>query len=163
MANIFQISNDLRKAYEMAETGDFSDEAVRDTIEAIQWELTEKADNYVNLIAEIMGEIDVITEEEARLQNLKRSKKNFIDRLKNNLYQSMKLTENEKFKTPLHSYWIQMNPPALNVTDEAKIPGDYFITPAPQLDKARLKEFLLKGGGAVEGAEITQGEGVRYR
>lgn len=162
MSSIFNITERLMKAYELALIEDIDQETIDTTIECIEFELKEKADNYANLISDVNGDISVIENEISRLQTLKKRKQNFIDRLKFNLYNSMKLSDETKLKTPLHSCWIQLNPPALKILDESEIPQKFFVVPPPQLNRESLKRVLMDGG-VIPGAALTQSEGIRIR
>jgi hypothetical protein len=162
MSSIFEINTRLIEAYEMAAAGDYDDETVQTTIEAIEWELEEKADGYAAFIKILKGECDTADNEIKRLQALKQSKQAFADRLKVNLQGVMTNTGKVKFKTPLHTFYIQKNPVSLHIFDDASIPEAYLIPQPPKPDSAAIKE-ALKNGDVIPGAGLTQGESLRIR
>jgi len=162
MTTLFEISERLIAAYEAAESGEYDEEAIQGSIETIEWELDEKADNYAHLIKIINGEIDMLKAEEQRLNARRKQREAFIARLKHNLEESMLSTGRTKFKTVYHTFYIQKNPPALQIVDEDKLPGDYWIQPPPIIDKSTIKD-VLNNGGEVDGAVLTQSKSVRIK
>ena len=99
-----------------------------------------------------------------RLQDRKRSIANNRKNLKASLYDSMKLTGKEKFKTDRFSFWVQNSPPRLVVDDEAEIPKAYWEEQNPKLNKKLLLNDLeLEDYPNFKGAHVEQGEGVRCR
>ena len=161
-SSLFNIEARLLAVHELATTGEYDPDTIADTIEAIEWELDEKADNYAALIAQLDGEIATIDKEMERLKGLKAARTRLKDQLKTNLYSTMISLERPKFKTPLHSFYIQKNPPAVGIVNEAEIPAEYFTQPQPVINKSALLE-VLKRGEIVPGATITQGESLRIR
>jgi hypothetical protein len=162
VSSIFDINARLLRAYEMAESGDFDEDAINGTLEMLELELEQKADQYAAHITEIDGQAETISREIERLQALKKSKQGFKDRLKTNLQAVMVNTGRVKFRTDLHNYFIQKNPPALFVERETDIPPEFFIQPPPVLDRSAVRD-ALKAGTDVPGASLTQGESLRIK
>src|SRR5699024_10490576 len=133
-------------------------ELIRDTLESIDSDIEVKADNYVGFIKQLEAEIEAVKKEEMRLSELKSSKLNLIKHLKTNLQEMMEATGKERFKTDLHSFYIQNNPMSLEITDESKIPMQFVeeVTERKINKKELLKYLKSEDVEAIEGVEIKQ-------
>lgn len=160
MSTLYELTGQYMDLMEMAEEAD--PDVLRDTLEGIEGEIEDKADNYAKVIRTLEGQVDTIDAEISRLQSKKKAVKNSIDSIKSNLERSMIQTGKKKFKTDLFSFGIQKNPPTVSVKDESKIPGYFWKQKAPELDRAALKNYL-KENGSTEYAELVQGESLRIR
>lgn len=160
MSTLYELTGQYMDLMEMAEEAD--PDVLRDTLEVIEGEIEDKADNYAKVIRTLEGQVDTIDAEISRLQSKKKAVKNSIDSIKSNLERSMIQTGKKKFKTDLFSFGIQKNPPTVSVKDESKIPGYFWKQKAPELDRAALKNYL-KENGSTEYAELVQGESLRIR
>ncbi len=160
MSTLYELTGQYMELMEMAEEAD--PDVLRDTLEGIEGEIEDKADNYAKVIRTLEGQVDTIDTEISRLQSKKKAVKNSIDSIKSNLERSMIQTGKKKFKTDLFSFGIQKNPPTVSVKDESKIPGYFWKQKAPELDRVALKNYL-KENGATEYAELVQDESLRIR
>ena len=159
---LYELTDDYRNLLEMAQNPDIDGQAIKDTLEAIQGDIEEKADGYAKVIKELSADTDKITAEIKRLTDRKNTIQNNIAYMKQSLTSAMTVTGNTKFRTDLFSFNIQKNPPALVVDDEKAIPQEYLIPQEPKVDKKAIIDFL-KGGNYVPYAHIEQSEGVRIR
>ena len=159
---LYELTDNYRNLLEMAQNPDIDEQAIKDTLEAIQGDIEEKADGYAKVIKELDGETDKLTAEIKRLTDRKNTIQNNIAYMKQSLTSAMTVTGNTKFRTDLFSFNIQKNPPALVVDDEKAIPQEYLIPQEPKVDKKAIIDFL-KNGNKVPYAHIEQSEGVRIR
>lgn len=159
---LYELTDDYRNLLEMAQNPDIDGQAIKDTLEAIQGDIEEKADGYAKVIKELSADTDKITAEIKRLTDRKNTIQNNIAYMKQSLTSAMTVTGNTKFRTDLFSFNIQKNPPALVVDDEKAIPQEYLIPQEPKVNKKAIIDFL-KGGNDVPYAHIEQSEGVRIR
>ena len=164
MSSLFNLTSDYLKVKRMEEEG-ADPELIRDTLESIDSDIEVKADNYVGLIKQLEAEIEAVKKEEMRLSELKRSKSNLINHLKTNLQEMMEATGKERFKTDLHSFYIQNNPMSLEITDESNIPMQFVeeVTERKINKKELLKYLKSEDVEAIEGVVIKQTKGVRFR
>lgn len=159
---LYELTDNYRNLLEMAQNPDIDEQAIKDTLEAIQGDIKEKADGYAKVIKELDGETDKLSAEIKRLTDRKNTIQNNIAYMKQSLKEAMTATGYLKFRTDLFSFNIQKNPPALVVDDEKAIPQEYLIPQEPKVDKKAIIDFL-KGGNDVPYAHIEQSEGVRIR
>jgi len=129
--NIFQLQEEylyLMQDIEQAE-GEITEE-LAERLAINKEDFSAKMDAYANIIAQFNGEVAIIDTEMERLKGLKTSKENAVTRMKTAMNDALKLfgdigkTNNQTFKTPLHSYWNVYHKP-LVVLDETSVPEEY--------------------------------------
>ncbi len=79
-----------------------------------------------------------------------------IERKRDAILQAMQAGEKRKLTLPEATISIRDIKPSLDVTDESKIPSQYFVEQKPKLDRAALKADL-EAGKAVAGAVMDNG------
>ena len=160
---LFDIVGDYRKLLEFAmEAGEEEAQALADTMEAIEGEFEDKADNYAKVISALHATADSIDAEIKRLQSRKTAMNNNADRIKKNLEKAMIATGKEKFKTTLYSFGIQNNQASVVIDDDASIPKEYRIPQPDKIDKKAIGDFL-KAGNTVNFAHLEQSQSLRIR
>lgn len=161
MGTLYELKSEYIQLREMAGDPDISPEALRDTMEAINGELEDKADGYAKVIRELEAEEAGLDTEIKRLQARKSAVSGNKGRIKDALESAMRETGKLKFKTALFSFGIQKNPPSVAILSE-NIPLDYLVVPDPQPDKKRILAEL-KAGALFDWAELKQTEALRIR
>ena len=63
----------------------------------------------------------------------------------------------EKIQVPEFSIFMRSGPPHLEISDEQKIPGEFFVPLAPRLDRSGLIA-ALKRGVPIDGAYLAEGQ-----
>lgn len=162
MSTMYELTDNFMAVLEMASDPEIPPEAIADTLEGIEGEIELKAQSYAIIIKELEGEAVKLKTEETRLLSKRKSLENNIKRIKDNLFNAMKITGKEKIKTDLFSFGIQKSPAKLVIDDSSLIPEKYYVEQAPKLDEQRLKSDL-KSGIECEYAHLEQGEHVRIR
>jgi hypothetical protein len=161
MGTLYELKSEYIQLREMAGDPDISPEALRDTMDAINGELEDKADGYAKVIRELEAEEAGLDAEIKRLQARKSAVSGNKGRIKDALESAMRETGKLKFKTALFSFGIQKNPPSVAILSE-NIPLDYLVVPDPQPDKKRILAEL-KAGSSFDWAELRQTESLRIR
>lgn len=162
MPTMYELTADFSAVLAMAMDPEIDADAINDTLEAIGCEIEVKAENTAIIISELEAEAAKIKVEETRLAERRKTYENHAARLKDGLYNAMKTTGKEKFKTTLYSFNIQKNPVKLVIDNESKIPKKYFVPQPAKLDAAKLKEDL-KAGAVRKYAHLEQGESLRIK
>lgn len=80
-----------------------------DTLEGLEGEFEDKADNYAKIIRMLKGNAEIIQGEEARLYARRKTMENRIQRMKEMLQASMEFIGKTKFKTALFSFSVAKN------------------------------------------------------
>lgn len=163
MSGIYELTQDFLQVSDLIESGEYDPETLHNTLECIEYQIEEKAENYAKLIKNLEADIAGMKQEEERIGKKRKAMENSIVWLKNNLQQSMETTGKRKFKTELFSFSIQKNPPSVKLLKEVDdIPDEFLILQKPKVDTAAIKE-ALKEGAKIDFAELLQTESLRIR
>ena len=161
MATLYEITDKFKLIQSLIEDG--ADESVfNEALDSIQMDLVEKLEGYAMVIKNIESDVEGYKKEEKRLADRRKSMENKINRMKENMQDSMVSTNQKKVKGNRFSFNVQKNPQSLKVIDTKHIPGGYWIPQEPKLNNKELLEDL-KQGEEIPGVEITQGEHLRIR
>lgn len=158
---LYEITDEYRQLLEIAEDPDMDPDVLRDTMEAIDADLEDKADGYAKVIRTLEAEEAGLDTEIKRLQARKSTVAGSKARIKGALESAMRQTGKTKFKTPLFSFSIQKNPASV-VLAEGKVPTEYCIIQEPLPDKKRIAAEL-EAGAHFDWAELRQTESLRIR
>ncbi|MED5050599.1 siphovirus Gp157 family protein [Anoxybacillus rupiensis] len=156
---LYELAQNYAQLMELAE--EMESDAIVDTLEALQDEIEEKAENIAKLIRNLEADVKVIKEEEQRLADRRRSIESKIVRLKAYLQEQLEVAGLQKVKRPTITVAIQSNPPSVEIADEKLIPSEFMI-PQYKVDRKSILE-RLKNGEIIPGAKLVQGRGVRIR
>lgn len=165
MANIYELTGDWLRLWDMADDPDIDEELFFETAMDIEEDIHAKADGYAKVINGIDNSIDFLDNEIKRLQAKKKVLDNRKNNLKKSLQNAMELTGEVKFKTELFSFGIQKNPASLKLADDidiTDIPDEYIKYSDPEIDKAKVKD-ALKRGCSFDWAKLEQTESLRIR
>lgn len=162
MVSMYELTADYMTVLSMATDGETPPDAIADTLEAIGGEIEIKAENSAIIMQELKAEADKIDAEIKRLTARKKALETNADAIKYRIYNAMKSTKKEKFKTTLFSFSIKKNPPKLVIDDETKIPKKYLIPQPAKIDNAALKADLNEGK-KCKYAHIEQGESLTIK
>lgn len=135
---LYELTSSWLELYDMMDNPELDEDAVLDTIEAIDEEIEIKADGYAKIIAQLNCDVEGLKTEIDRLTARKKTIENNIDRLKYNLKLSMEQTGKTKFSTDLFSFNIVKNggkkPIELDVSVD-ELPNDLVVvTEKPDMD-----------------------------
>ena len=162
MATMYELTADYLAVLAMATDGETPPDAIADTLEAIGGEIELKAENSAVIMQELKAEVDKLDAEIKRLTARKNALETNADEIKDRIYNAMKKTKKEKFKTTLFSFSIKKNPPKLIIDDRTKIPKKYLIPQPAKIDNAALKADLSEGK-KCKYAHIEQGESLTIK
>lgn len=165
MATLYELTGNYLILAEMLDDPDADPITVMDTMDAIEGELDEKAENYGRIIRNLEAEAEAIRTEVDRLSRRRKTIDNNIDSLKKRLQMAMELTNRPKIDTPLFKFYIQKNAPSvvLDVEDLTELPPEWLTYREPTVNKAAIKD-ALKAGLDLEGiAHLEQSQSLRIR
>lgn len=160
--NLYELTAVYQRLQDQIESGEDYD----GILEVIGDEIETKADGYARVIRNMEAEAAAFKAEEKRLAEKRKVCENAVDRLKKNLFDSMKATGKEKFKTELFSFAIQGNggklPVIVDVKDTSELPDDLVkITEAPDLDAIRA--YIEETGDLTYAHFGERGESLRIK
>ena len=166
---LYELTTDYQYLYDLLSQGEIDEQTFADSVEGMMFDeqLESKAEEYAKIIKMLEGDAEVAKAEATRLSARKTAFEANAKRMKDRLYDTMKATGREKFKTALFSFGIQANPPALVVDDVnsiLEIPRykKDVVWDESMIDKKALKDDL-KSGEVIPGAHLEQGESLRIR
>ena len=161
MAKLYELSTGYKNIEYLLENGEDNEElaAVLNSLDA---EIEDKAENIAKLIKNYEADIEAFKTEEKRIAERRRTLENDVKRLKEYLFNNMKLTGKTKFKRGTFSFNIAKNPPSVEITNADIISSDYKVLTETLDKKAILQD--LKDGKDVQGAIlVTDKESLRIR
>ena len=160
MASLYELTGQMEYLKGLLEDPEVEDQVVLETMESIEFEIEEKAEGYGKIIRMLQAEADAIDGEVERLSARKKALINNVNRLKSSLFESMRVLEMRKIKTPLFSFHIQKNPATVDIV--GKVPKKYLIPQEPKVDKKAIIEYV-KEHGDTKYAKMVQSESLRIR
>ena len=137
-------------------------ETLKNTLEAIQESIEDKAENVAKLIKSFDANVKALKEEEERLANKRKTLENKVIYLKKYLQEQLEHSGIEKIKRPIFTISIQNNPQSVDIQNEGLIPSHFMIPVDPKVNKKKVLE-RLKLGELVPGCELKQTRGLRIR
>jgi len=157
---------DLKESYKtILDNMDNEDFDLSGVLETLDDAIEDKADGYARIITQAKAEIDSIDAEIKRLTTMKKSRKNTVDRLKENLFNAMKETGKTKFKTDLFAFSIAKNGgkiPVVVDVETADLPDDLVnIVEKPDLDA--LRDYIERTGDLTYAHFGERGESLRIK
>lgn len=159
---LYELTGEFLALVEMAESGEYDPQVIKDTLEGVEGELEQKADSYAVVINTLNNDVNKLSDEIKRLQARKKTIENNITSIKENLEYSMRKVGKTKFNTLLFGFNIQKNPPSLDIKDCTAIPSQFYIPQEPVLDKKAALDYVKEHGPQPWG-ELKQGESLRIR
>lgn len=159
--NLYELTAVYQRLQNQLESG----EDVEGIIAVIGDELEAKADGYARVIRNMESQVSAFKEEEKRIAENRKRLEAGIERLKQNLFESMKATGKEKFKTDLFSFSIQKNggkiPVIVDVETEL-LPDDLVqITEKPDLEA--IRKYIEETGDLTYAHFGERGESLRIK
>jgi hypothetical protein len=141
---------------------DTDEQMILDTLEAIEGEIEDKADNYAKIIKELEAKQNARKEEAKRLTDSAKVFENRVKTLKSNLFNAMKETGKTKFATNLFSFNIAKNGGKQTLTIDGEVPEEYTKTVIENdTDKIRVD---LEAGKELTFAHLeARGESLRIK
>jgi hypothetical protein len=161
MASLWEITQEfLSLASLIEEAGGEATDQVMEELAISRENFSHKAEGYSKLILKWESEIDAASAEIKRIQAIKKTKENSLERLKDTLKAALLVFGHEdsktgakKFETPLVKLSTRRSY-AVEVTDEASLPSGCFVVKR-EVSKSAIKS-LLESGEHLEGASMKE-------
>ena len=148
MSNLYVLKENWKQVSDMLYEEEVDEQMILDTLESIEGEIEDKADNHAMIIKELLADAKKCKEEKQRLEERQIAFENRAKILKSNLEQVMRETGKTKFKTALFSFSIQKNgglePLSIDIEAE-KVPFEYYKHTEKELDNTKIREALEEG------------------
>lgn len=162
MSNLYQLTNDYETVLNMLYDEDADEQMILDTLEAIEGEIEDKANNYAKIIKELEAKQNARKEEAKRLTESAKVFENRVKALKSNLFNSMKSTGKTKFATDLFSFNIAKNGGKQTLTIDGDVPEEYTKT-VIENDTDKIRQALENGEKLTFAHLEPRGESLRIK
>lgn len=163
--SIYELAEQYKIVEEMLFDEETDEQVIFDTLESINGEIEDKADNYAKLMKNLSLTAEAIKAEEDRLASRRRSYENRVQRLKTTLQTNLEWLGKTKFKTDLFTFSVATNggKQPISITENlGDIPGKYLIPQPPKVDTDAVRELLKEK--EVEWAHLEpRGKSLRIR
>ena len=144
MGNLYELTKNYETVLNMLYDENIDEQMILDTLEGIDGEIEDKADNYAKIIKGMEAKRDARKAEAKRLTDSASVLDNRIKYLKQNLFNSMKITGKTKFTTDLFTFRIQKNGGKRALTIDGKVPKEYQKT-IIENDTDKIRQALESG------------------
>lgn len=162
---LYELTEQYETLLDMLCDSEADEQVIKDTLDALDGEIEEKADNYAKIIKQMQAYAEMLKAEEERLFNRRRSLENRSQGLKAMLQENLEFIGKTKFKTALFSFSVAVNggKQPLTITENlGDIPGKYLIPQAPIPDKDAIRKLLAEK--EVDWAHLEpRGKSLRIR
>lgn len=162
MSNLYQLTNNYETVLNMLYDEDADEQMILDTLEAIEGEIEDKADNYAKIIKELEAKQNARKEEAKRLTESAKVFENRVKVLKSNLFNSMKATGKTKFATDLFNFNIVKNGGKQELTIDGEVPEEYTKT-IIENDTDKIRQALDEGKKLAFAHLEPRGESLRIK
>jgi hypothetical protein len=156
--NLYEITQEIHNLDSLLESEQIDTDTYSDTMEIVKYELEKKADGLIKYFVNIDTQIEIIDSEIKRLQDLKKSKNNKVDRLKKYIVDNILLLNKTKVETPLGNFSIRKSESV--EVDMSMLHTKYLKQKIEySADKIAIKEAIKKGE-KVDGATIIENKNL---
>ena len=162
MNTLFKITEQARELSQALIEGELTPE-MESALIINQNELQEKSINYAYAIRSIEYDLEAIDSEIKRLQALKTSRTNAIERMKSAVLDAMGIYGIDKIETPTMKISVRLNNPAVELVNEYQIPDIFKKEKVTvSIDKTAIKE-AIESGLEVQGAVLNRKKRLEIR
>lgn len=161
---LYEIGEEYRAFLAAVEAGDIPEDAIADTLEALDGAFEDKADNTACVIKELLSEAEAIKAEVDALNERAKTKKAHADKLHRYLFAQMKAMGKAGLESARNKLTIKKTPPACVIEDELALVAylantgmDEYIKCTLTPKKAELKK-LVQDGAEIPGVSLQTEE-----
>lgn len=162
MNSLYEIIGNWKQISDMLYEEEIDEECLKDTLEAIEGEFEDKADNYAKIIKNLLAAANAKENEIKELQKKKEAEENRAKLLKKMLYEAMKEMNKPKFKTELFSFNIQKNGGKQALTIDGEVP-DTYTKVVVENDTDKIRQALENGEKLTFAHLEPRGESLRIK
>jgi len=142
---LYELTGQYEEITNLLYDGEADEQTVLDTLESIDGEIEDKADNYAKIIKNMLADAEAVKEEEERLHKRRMSLENRVKWLKETLKANLEFIGKTKFKTELFSFSVSKNggKQPLTITENTdEIPGKFLVQQNPLPNKEAIRDLL---------------------
>lgn len=142
-------------------------EAIEDDVDIssalanVEGALEDKLESIAKVIKNLDAMAEAYEDEERRLRDKKLAAKKRIDGLKKYVKNNLEVIGKDKMEAGIFKWSLQYSPPKLVITDESKIPDEFFVIERKPI-KSEIKK-AIEAEQTIDGAEIVREKHLRLR
>ena len=166
---LYEIANEYEELLAAIEEGEIPEEAIADTLEAVQGMLEEKADNLACYIKNLLAEVKAIKDEEEKLAERRKAKEKRADQLKAFLGNALQRAGMTKLETARNKLSFRSSAGVVISDEETfiawaeeKAPDLVKVTVAKKVALSAV-QAAIKSGVEIEGAVIEQRQNLQIK
>lgn len=163
--NLYELTADFMKLQELLEDPETDSEVIEAYMAEVEDQIEKKADGYAMVIRNMEGSLLAVKSEMQQLTTKKNLLEGSIERLKDNLKQSMVATGKTKFKTDLFSFNIQKNggaEPVIVDVPVSELPDELVII-KEEPNKKAIAAYIKETGDLTYAHFGERGESLRIK
>ena len=147
--NLYEIKEQYKNLLEKIENGEISEDAINDTLESVEGDFQDKADNIASFIKSLLCEAVALKEEAKKLIERQKAKEGKAESLRLYLENMMLQSGIKKIETARNILNVKLSPPSVEVDDNfiqwAKKVNPQMIRIKEEPDKEFIKSLLKIG------------------
>lgn len=154
MSKLYEIANDYAKLMD----SDFEPDAIADTLEGMEGELTDKIEQLLAICKNESSYAERLKEEAKSLNERASVIQNKIENIQSYIASSLETIGKKKIRAGLHQVTLRAPSECVEITDASALPAEYVeYDTVIKADKLAIKH-QLKAGKAVAGAQLKFGK-----
>ena len=153
---LYEITTGFMQVMDKLENGELTEQESQEIQDQLQTALVQKSNNIIGYYQNQKALVEAIDIEIKRLQEMKKSINNNLDRYKEYVKSNMEILGIEKIETPVGKVNIAKNPISVDVLDESLIPEEYKeIVTTTKINKKAIADNFKTTGEIIEGVKIN--------
>ena len=144
---LYELTEQYEEVMNFFYDGETDEQTILDTLESIEGEIEDKADNYARMIKNLSAEAEMVKAEADRLNRRYKSLNARAEWLKGTLKANMEFIGKKKFKTALFSFSVSKNggKQPMTITENlGEIPNKFLIQQDPLVNKEAVRQLLVE-------------------
>lgn len=164
---LYEIKAEYINLLDAIDAGEIPEEAIADTLEAVEGELKDKADNIACLIKQEVAEAAMLKAEEAALAERRRVKEKVVERMKAYLTDNLLAAGMDKIETARVKITFRASE-SVGVEDMEALMKYAMLHPEvikvrdPEANKTEIKR-MLKSGEKVDGCALVTNQNIQIK
>ena len=163
---LYELTAEYEALISAIENGEIPEEAIEDTLDALEGDIKTKADRVACALKNLDAEISAITAEENRLSVRRKEKQNAYNRLEEYLARELLKVGIDKLETPRNRISFRTSDKVITTDDFMNFAmterDDLLTFPAPKPNLTEIKK-ALKSGEEIPGATIQTNNNIQIR
>lgn len=162
---LYEIANNFRSLELLADEGDLPPDVVRDTLESLDGDLSEKCVGIGKFVLGLEAEAAAIDAASQAMAKRAERRRKRAESIRAYVLFQLQNANHTKVDCPEFTICVRDNPAAVEIDDPEVVPAEFLVQPEPpppRISKDLIKT-ALKAGRAVAGCWLRQGQRLEIR